>query len=59
LVGNISAEFVNSFVEVYGDPEMLERHSIAGLDTIAKHFSRDVTLKFIAEDFRSHEQENN
>jgi hypothetical protein len=29
------------------------------LDTIAKHFSTDATLKFIAEDFRRHEQENN
>jgi hypothetical protein len=38
---------------------MLERHSIAGLDTIAKHFSTDAVLKVIAEDFRMPKAEHN
>ena len=52
LVEDVSADFANRIVESYGDLEMLERHSIAGLDTIAKHFSTDAVLKVIAEDFR-------
>jgi GT2 family glycosyltransferase len=52
LVEDVSADLANCIVESYDDLEMLERHSIAGLDTIAKHFSTDAVLKVIEEDFR-------
>jgi len=59
MVEDVSADLANCIVESYGDLEMLERHSIAGLDTIAKHFSTDAVLKVIAEDFRIPKAEHN
>ncbi len=59
MVEDVSLDLANCIVESYGDLEMLERHSIAGLDTIAKHFSTDAVLKVIAEDFRMPKAEHN
>ncbi len=52
LVEDASIDLASCIVEAYGDVEKLERRSIAGLSTIAKHFSSDAVLKVIAEDFR-------
>jgi GT2 family glycosyltransferase/glycosyltransferase involved in cell wall biosynthesis len=52
LVADASSDLASCIVRLYGDVEQLERHSIAGLSTIAKHFSTDAVLKVIAEDFR-------
>jgi hypothetical protein len=52
MVEDASADLANCIVESYSDVEMLKRHSIAGLETIAKYFSTDAVLKVIAEDFR-------
>ena len=52
IVGDASADLANCIVESYSDLETLQRHSIAGLETIAKYFSTDAVLKVIAEDFR-------
>ncbi|MBT7880637.1 MAG: glycosyltransferase, partial [Gammaproteobacteria bacterium] len=59
LVEDVSADFANNIVELYGDLDMLERHSIDGLNTIAKHFSTEAVLKVIAEDFRRPKEEHN
>ena len=52
MVEDASVDLANCIVESYSDVEMLKRHSIAGLETIAKYFSTDAVLKVIAEDFR-------
>ena len=52
MVEDASADLANCIVESSSDVEMLKRHSIAGLETIAKYFSTDAVLKVIAEDFR-------
>jgi len=59
MVEDVSLDLANCIVESYGDLGMLERYSIAGLDTIAKHFSTDAVLKVIEEDFRMPKAEHN
>jgi glycosyltransferase involved in cell wall biosynthesis len=59
LVEDASPDLASCIVESYGDVEKLERHSIAGLSTIAEHFSTDAVLKVIAEDFGMPKVEHN
>jgi GT2 family glycosyltransferase/glycosyltransferase involved in cell wall biosynthesis len=59
MVEDASQDLANCIVESYSDLEKLARQSVAGLDTIGKHFSREAVLKVIAEDFRKPEARHN